>query len=67
MDSNLPPIDFKEDKKYDHYSESKEVKFEKCNHSDVKIANGELRCKCGIAWAGTGSEIKKLFDVLTKK
>ena len=67
MDSKLPPLDFKDEEQYEAYNEFKEINFNKCKHSDINIANGELKCKCGVSWSGTGSELKKLFDVLTKK
>lgn len=53
--SNLKPISelLAEDiKKYEAFSESKDISFNKCLHKNLTIANGELRCKCGISWSG---------------
>lgn len=61
-DSNLPPIDFQEDKKYEPYEEVTEIKFNKCNHSKAKIVGNELRCSCGVGF--TGSRLDELLKLL---
>lgn len=62
--SNLPPLDTSEDvKKYEAHSESKEIKFQKCTHKQVKYVNESLQCPCGAGW--TGSRLDELYKVLT--
>ena len=62
----LPPLDLKEEaEKFEALSESKEVKFVKCNHSKVKFAKDGLLCPCGAYWMG--SRLQEMFDFLTKK
>ena len=63
--SKLPPLDLKEEEKFEALSEKKEVKFVKCPHKDVKFLNDKLICKCGAVWSG--SRLQELFDLLTKK
>lgn len=42
----------KEAKNFKSHSEKTPEEFIKCKHTDAKIINGELRCKCGSAWSG---------------
>lgn len=51
--------------KFDAKSFKTEVNFKKCDHSQAKFVNGEIRCVCGAAWRG--SNLAVLFDNLTKK
>jgi len=63
MDSNLPPLDFKEDiEKYDAKFQSKEVSFKKCPHTQTELKEGTLRCICGASWSGTN--LHKLQELL---
>lgn len=62
---NLPPPNFKEDiEKYEAFSESKEVSFQKCSHKNIKFNKGELRCPCGVGF--TGPRLQELYTLLTK-
>ncbi|MCC7571443.1 hypothetical protein KO465_09040 [Candidatus Micrarchaeota archaeon] len=61
--NKLPPIDFKDEEKYDPVSESTTIDLKRCSHKSAKIVNGELRCKCGAAWRGFRlSELQELFQ-----
>jgi hypothetical protein len=62
--SNLPPIDFSSEKDYEALAETKEVKFDKCEHKgNVSFQDGWLRCKrCGAGW--TGSRVQELYNLL---
>jgi hypothetical protein len=61
----LPPLDFKEEEKYEAYSETTTLKGNKCDHSSVKVVGSKLVCPCGAGWEGAG--IQKLYDLLKKK
>jgi hypothetical protein len=61
MPSKLPPI---VEESFDGEKQTKEVKFERCNHAKVSFVNGELRCPCGDAW--TGPDLHKLYTLLHK-
>lgn len=61
----LPPLDFREDvKKYEAFSEEKEVVFSKCPHKQTKIFNGTLKCKCGAGWSGPITQLLELQRLL---
>lgn len=55
--SSLPLISklHKDDvKRFEAFAEEKEVEFKRCSHKGAAYdkEKGELRCKCGCAWAG---------------
>jgi hypothetical protein len=52
MNSDLKPLDLKQDAKFSAFSETKEIKFEHCKHKQAEVKNGELRCPCGASWGG---------------
>jgi ribosomal protein S27E len=60
----LPPIDFKEDEKYEAFSESKDVSFNKCTHKNITYnqEHHEIRCTCGSVW--TGPQLDVLYKLL---
>lgn len=64
-DAKLPPLDLEEDnKKYEAYHESTEIKFNKCKHDPEIVSGTELRCKkCGSGWMG--NNILQLYTLLT--
>lgn len=66
MEFKLDPLDFTEEvKQYEAFSESKEVKFEKCPHKNTQIINGRLKCKnCGSGWIDSTSNLLKLQKLL---
>ena len=56
----------KEDvEKYQAKGFKTEVNFKKCDHKQAKIVGQEIRCSCGAAWKG--SNLIKLFNLLTKQ
>jgi len=62
----LKPLDLKEDvERYEARSEQKDVKFERCDHKDIKAVKDRLICSCGAVF--TGSRLKEIFDFFTKK
>ncbi len=63
-ESNLPPLDLEEEKKFEAFGEKKEIKFEKCSHKNVKFQDGMLICPCGASWSGP--RLNELFDLFTK-
>lgn len=66
MSSKLPPLELKEEvEKYESFSESKEILFNKCKHKDTFIENGVLRCRCGAAWQG--ERLAELVELFNKK
>lgn len=55
MSSNLPPLNLDQEVvDYEAYSEKTTLSEKKCNHKEVKFLDGELKCKCGVAWGGPG-------------
>ena len=44
----------KEVKDFEARSESKKIKFKKCDHRQAKMDGNFLRCACGAAWSGAG-------------
>lgn len=66
MESKLEPLDFTEEvKQYEAFSESKEVKLEKCPHKNTQIIDGKLKCKnCGVGWMDSPSNLLKLQKLL---
>lgn len=64
--SKLPPLDLKEEAdKFKALYETKEIKFDRCKHKNVKFQNGMLVCPCGASWSGP--RLQELFDLLAKK
>ena len=56
-----------EHKEYDTYQEKTKIEFPKCDHQKLDFIGQELRClSCGNAWTGTGAELQKLYNLLTK-
>lgn len=59
----LPPLELQEEvDQFKAYKEVTDLNFRKCSHKDVKYSNGQLRCVCGAAWAGSG--IDRLYKAL---
>ncbi len=55
MSSNLPPLSLDtEVADFKAYKETTTLQKKSCNHKEIKYINGELRCKCGVAYAGPG-------------
>ncbi len=65
--ASLDPLNLEpEAKKYDAFSETKELEFKRCLHKNTKIINGELKClDCRAAWSGPG--LNKLQKLLSGK
>jgi hypothetical protein len=60
----LPPIDLKEDKRYEAKEFKTEIEYRECRHTDVKLneTRTELMCKCGVSWTGPRlQELERLF------
>lgn len=56
--TKLPPLT---DEAFDGFKSSKEIKFKKCPHKNVKyVSANTLRCACGACWNGPG--IDKLYS-----
>jgi hypothetical protein len=51
--------------KFEAKSFKTDVNFKKCDHSQAKFINGEIRCVCGAAWRGPNLAV--LLENLTKK
>jgi hypothetical protein len=63
---SLKPLNFqKEQKKYEAFSEERELSFARCPHKQAKMVGNELRCPCGASW--TGPRIRELKKILTGK
>lgn len=44
-----------------------ELKPVQCPHKELKfIDGGNLRCKCGVGWRGSASELQEIYQLLTK-
>lgn len=67
--NNLPPIwdneNLKEDvDRFEALQETKEIKFKKCKHKNIRYCDGGIRCTCGAGWFG--SNVDKLWKLLVK-
>jgi hypothetical protein len=60
-DKKLPPLP---DDAFDGVKQKTEVKFERCTHKNISFVNGELRCPCGVAYAGPN--LHELYTLLHK-
>lgn len=60
--SKLPPLDLEDEvEKFEAFSETTDVKFKRCKHTNAKIIDGELRCPCGAAWVGNLEKLQRLL------
>lgn len=50
---------------YKAHEERAVLSSKPCQHKDVRFENGELRCRCGVAWGG--GRLDELYKFLKRR
>jgi len=59
-DNKIDPIDESIDKELNPHIEKTNVELKRCEHKNVKLVDGEIRCSCGAGWSG--KNIQRLYE-----